>query len=90
MSIYLKETLPHPLDSEVYYIHRNALNKGVVKSFEVKKYATFEEPCWEIRTAKGATHFVKDVNLIFSSRAYALDQLEKFHWNKSETIFEKS
>ena len=90
MSLFLKKTLPHPLGSEVYYIHRNALHKGVVKSFEVKKYSTFEEPCWEIRTPKGATHFVKDQNLIYSSRAYALDQIEKFHWNKEQTIFEKS
>ena len=89
MSLFLKETLPHPLESEVYYIHRNALNKGVVKSFEVKKYATFEEPCWEIRTPKGATHFVNDVNLLFSSRAYALERLENNHWNPEPTIFDK-
>ena len=89
MSLFLKETLPHPLGSEVYYIHRNALHKGVVKSFEVKKYATFEEPCWEIRTPKGATHFVNDVNLLFSSRAYALERLENNHWNPEPTIFDK-
>ena len=87
MSIYLKETIPHPQGSVVYYIHRNALHKGIVKSFEVKKYATFEEPTWEIRTAKGSTHFVKDANLIYASRAYALDQLEKFVWNPEPTIF---
>jgi len=89
MSLFLKETLPHPVGSEVYYIFSNSLHKGTIKSFEVKKYSTFEEPTWELRTPKGATHFVNDVNLMFSSRAYALDQLEKFHWVKEPTIFDK-